>query len=314
MSIIERAAQRLEELRRAGIEVPSSGSDPSRSRPTAEAAARVVAVDAPQSGVPSLVRKDLRGENEQTGARQGIQIELDLANLATQGYVTPDKPRTRIADEFRILKRPIIANASTSRAVPIKHGNLVMVTSAVPGEGKTFSAINLAMSIAMELDKTVLLVDADVARPSLPARLGLPECRGLLDLLDDKKLDLKDTLLRTSMEKLSILACGSPHAHATELLASAAMNQLLDELSRRYADRIIIFDSPPLLVTTEARVLATQMGQIVFVVHAESTLQSDVKKALVAIESCPIKLMMLNQARSVGQGAHGYGYGYGYGG
>lgn len=310
MSIIERAAQRLEELRRAGIEVPGQGGDPPRSKPNAESAARIVATP---SSSTSLPQADRSGTTEQSTSRTEAQIELDLVKLASLGYVTPDKPRSRIADEFRILKRPLIANASSSRTVPIKHGNLVMVTSAVPGEGKTFSAINLAMSIAMELDKTVLLVDADVARPSLPTRLGLPESRGLLDLLDNKDLDMKDVLLRTNVEKLTLLTSGTPHAQSTELLASTAMNRLLDELSRRYADRVIIFDSPPLLVTTEARVLATQMGQVVFVVHAESTLQSDVKKALAAIETCPIKLMVLNQARSVGQGAHRYGYGYGYG-
>ena len=141
----------------------------------------------------------------------------------------------------------------------------------------------------------------------------MPQTKGLLDILENKRIDLNDVLLRTNIEKLSILPSGTPHQHATELLASSAMAQLLDEMSARYADRIIIFDSPPLLVTTEARVLATQMGQIVFVVSAETTLQSDVKRALATIEACPIRMVLLNQARTVGQGAQGYGYGYGYG-
>lgn len=185
-----------------------------------------------------------------------------------------------------------------------------MVTSAVPGEGKTFAAVNLAMSLAMELDQRVLLVDADVARPSLPSVLGLPSGNGLLDVLQSKSIDLGATLIRTNVEKLTILTSGTQSTHATELLASDAMVQLLNELATRYADRIVIFDSPPLLATTESRVLATHMGQIVFVVQAESTLQSDVKKALATIEVCPIKLILLNQARTVAQGAYGYGYGY----
>ncbi len=311
MSLIERAAKRLEELRRAGVEVPAAGEGHNDRERTIDPQA------APAN--ESRLKKDAvpasRGPAGATAApTPRNRFELDLARLAALGYVTPDMPRSRIADEFRILKRPLIANASDKKAVPVKHGNLIMVTSALPGEGKTFSAVNLAMSLATELDRTVLLVDADVARPSLPALLGLPPAKGLLDVLENRNVDLNQVLLRTNVEKLSILPSGTPQPHATELLASSAMAQLLDQMSVRYADRIIIFDSPPLLVTTEARVLATQMGQIVFVVHAEATLQSDVKRALATIETCPIKMMVLNQARTVGQGAHGYGYGYGYGG
>ena len=121
----------------------------------------------------------------------------------------------------------------------------------------------------MELDNTVLLVDADVARPSLLNVLGLPPTKGLMDVLVNQATDLSEVLLRTSVQKLSILPAGTPHPKATELLASDAMTQLLEEMATRYADRILIFDSPPLLVTTESRVLATHMGQIVVVVEAE---------------------------------------------
>jgi len=305
MSLIERAAKRLEELRKAGVELPA----PAGNKEEAPAPSHSPATTNTDAAIRSLAKADSRPQGTTTRNR----FDLDLARLASLGFVTPDQPRSRIADEFRILKRPLVANTSERKAVPIKHANLVMVTSSIPGEGKTFSAVNLALSLAMERDRTVLLVDADVARPSLPGLLGMPPLRGLLDVLEDKDLDLSEVLLRTNVEKLSILPSGTQNSHATELLASGAMAQLLDELSARYADRIIIFDSPPLLVTTEARVLATQMGQIVFIVHAESTLQSDVKRALAAIETCPIKMMVLNQARTVGQGAQGYGYGYGYG-
>jgi exopolysaccharide/PEP-CTERM locus tyrosine autokinase len=169
------------------------------------------------------------------------------------------------------------------------------------------------MSIAMEMDRTVLLVDADVARPSLPSMLGLPPGQGLLDLLLDETLDVSDVLMKTNVETLSILPSGTPHARATELLASGAMKRLLDEMAQRYPDRLIIFDSPPLLVTTEARVLASHMGQVVLVVHAERTAHADVMQALSTIEACPIKLMMLNKGRAgVGSGNYGYGYGNGY--
>ena len=143
--------------------------------------------------------------------------------------------------------------------------------------------------------------------------LGLPPARGLLDVVDQDSVDISDVLLRTNIEKLSILPSGTQHQRATELLASAAMVRLLHDMASRYPDRIIIFDSPPLLLTTEARALATHMGQVVMVVHAGQTAQSAVKDAVNAIEACPIKMMILNQSREVGAAGYGYGYGYGYG-
>jgi len=173
------------------------------------------------------------------------------------------------------------------------------------------------MSIAAELDHTVMLVDADVARPSILRMLGLPAGPGPLDLLEGKA-DMADVLMRTNVDKLTLLPSGTPHSRATELLASEAMNQLLDDMATRYPDRIIIFDSPPLLLTTEARVLATHMGQIVMVVAAGRTLQASVQQALATIESCPVKMMVLNKAEARIAGGYGYGYagygtGYGYG-
>jgi exopolysaccharide/PEP-CTERM locus tyrosine autokinase len=194
----------------------------------------------------------------------------------------------------------------------IANGNLIMVTSALAGEGKSFTSINLALSIATELNNTVMLVDADVAHPSVLQMLGLPASPGLLDMLLDESKDLSGMLLKTNIDKLSILPSGIPHSRATELLASDAMTRLLADMASRYSDRIIIFDSPPLLLTTESRVLASHMGQIVMVVQAGKTLQADVQHALTTIESCPVKLMVLNQAQTIAKGGYGYGYGYGF--
>lgn len=308
MSVIEQAAKRLEELRRAGIEVgtsPEQGSSRGRAWNPGD-------VSVPLTSPHVREATEIAGTSGSTRPQRTSQarFEIDLAKLAREGFVTPDVPRSRIADEFRIVKRPLIANATGKGPVPIRNGNLIIVTSAVPGEGKTFCAINLALSIAMELDRTVLLVDADVARPSLPRVLGLPPGRGLLDALGDASFDLDDALIETNVEKLTILTSGTQHANATELLASDAMDRLLEEMAARYPERIVVFDSPPLLVTTESRVLASHMGQVVFVVHAESTLQSDVKRALATIDACPVKMILLNQARTAAQGAYGYGYGY----
>ena len=156
-------------------------------------------------------------------------------------------------------------------------------------------------------------MDADVVRPSLPRMLGLPPGPGLLDLLGAPPADFSRVLLRTNVDKLAFLPAGTLHPKAAEMLASDAMLALLEEMAARYADRVIIFDTPPLLVTTESRVLASRMGQVVFVVRAGRTLQSDVRQALATIEACPIKLMMLNGASHSSEGSYGHGYGYGYG-
>lgn len=300
MNLIEQAAKRLEQLRQAGVEVPAEATAPTSSAPAT-----------PSAGGTA---QDARSVRELAPLSTSKRVVIDLDALSVAGFASPTAPRAQIADEFRNIKRPLIANAFGKGAAPIQFGNLIMITSAVPGEGKTFTAINLAMSIATELDTTVMLVDADVARPSVLNTLGLPPAPGLLDILVGSSVDLSDVLLRTNIEKLTLLPAGTQHPRATELLASDSMNVLLTDMSTRYADRIIIFDSPPLLLTTESRALATHMGQIVMVVKADSTSRDEVAHALAEIEPCPVKMLVLNQARSEGRGGkYGYGYGYGYG-
>ena len=309
MSLIEQAAQRLEQLRRAGVDLPSSAENsvaPSAPQPPGPHPARPAPTLAPvERPEPAVLRSP--------GKLMANRVELDLDALSAAGIVCPDAPPSQLADEYRVIKRPLIDNAMGKGAARIKDGNLIMITSALPGEGKTFTAVNLAMSIAMELDHTVMLVDADVARSTLMKVLGLAPARGLLDVLVDESIDLSQVLLRTNIEKLTILPSGTPHPRATELLASAAMLRLLEDMANRYADRIIIFDSPPVMVTTEARALASHMGQVVVVVKAEGTARADVMHALATLEACPVRLMLLNQARSLAQDGFAYGYGYGYG-
>lgn len=300
-SLIEQATRRLEQLRKAGVSMPDEAV-------IAESTPKVVAAVKSELNINNS--KLIEPENKAFSRR----VDLDLDALTAAGIVSPNAPRSQIADQYRVIKRPLISNAMGRGASKIENGNLIMVTSALAGEGKSFSAINLAMSIATELDNTVMLVDADVARPSVLRMLGLPASPGLLDLLVGEVDDLSSVLLKTNIDKLTLLPSGTPHLRATELLASDAMSALITNIANRYSDRIIIFDSPPLLLTTEARVLATHMGQIVIVVHAEKTLQTSVQHALTSIESCPVKMMVLNQARNGSQGGYaGYGgYGYGY--
>jgi len=245
--------------------------------------------------------------------RPGIarkQSRIHIEALRARGFVTPDGSPSEIGQQFRMIKRPLLVNAFGSGSAPaVKNGRRVMVTSAFAGEGKSFCAINLAMSIAAERDTHVLLVDADVARPSLPRELGIESSRGLMDWLTDTTLDIGELVQPTNVDKLSILTAGRHHEQATEFLASESMGQLLDHLSDRYDDRIIIFDTPPLLITTEARVLAAYMGQIVMVVEAGNTSREAVKDALASIGSPEVVGMVLNKSReSRAVGYQGYGY------
>jgi exopolysaccharide/PEP-CTERM locus tyrosine autokinase len=320
MSLIEQAAKRLDELRRAGADLshpqpPASGNsiDSSDVAPTPEAFVRAMDARAAHPVlIPSVRHERVESPLAATSARSPIahpsprRAEIDLKQLAVRGYLTPDSPKSPLADEFRVVKRPIIHNAF-SRDAKGKNRNLVMVTSALPAEGKTFTAINLAMSVAAEFDTTVLLVDGDVAHPMLPDILNVPGEPGLLDLLTRDDLDVADALVKTNVDQLVVLPTGTRQRRATELLASEQMIALLGELASRYPDRLIIFDSPPLLATTEARVLATHMGQIILVVGADATSQYAVNQALATIESCEIVLMLLNKARQTDVGSY-YGY------
>lgn len=303
-SLIEQATRRLEQLRQAGVSVEER---------IESSHFQIKASEVRETSFLSSEPTKVVSAEKTPPAPVSRRVELDLDALVASGIVSPNAPRSQIADQYRVIKRPLISNAMGKGASPVENGNLIMVTSALAGEGKSFTAINLAMSIATELDNTVMLVDADVARPSVLRMLGLPASPGLLDMLVGDVADLSSVLLKTNIDKLTLLPSGTPHLRATELLASDAMTQFIANIAHRYSDRIIIFDSPPLLLTTESRVLASHMGQIVMVVHAQKTLQSDVQHALSSIESCPVKMMVLNQARSSSQGGYGgYGYGYGY--
>jgi protein-tyrosine kinase len=239
------------------------------------------------------------------------RVELDLARMRELGMVTAAAGRTPLLEDFRIIKRPLLQRAFTERAQGDNPGNLIMVTSSLPGEGKTYTAINLAMSIAMELDHTVLLVDADVARPSVLRTLGLPNQRGLMDILVDDKIDMADVMLRTNVDTLSILPAGTSTPRATELLASSTMSNLVSEIANRYPDRIVIFDSPPLLLTSESRVLASHMGQIMMVVEAQTTTQHAVKEALSQLEGMNNVNLIYNKTRDLPGIEETYDYHYG---
>jgi protein-tyrosine kinase len=311
MSIIEQATRRLEELKRAGIEVPNWDAGAPAAEPEPEPSRQAHKAKALPRAVPQPYGSEAgpSGALVQVGQRQSKTVQVDIAALGAAGYLVPGSPRSTLADEFRGIKQPVLKNARSDETAPIRLGNLIMVTSALPGEGKTFCALNLALSIASEVDSSVLLVDADVVRPAIVSRLGLSNNpKGLLDLLTEPGLDMSEVILKTNIPKLSVLPAGTPRVNSTELLASNSMELLLADISSRYADRVVIFDAPPLLATTESPVLAARMGQILMIVNEATTPAADITKAFSAVQACPIVMSMLNRSsNSFDQKQYGYG-------
>ena len=291
LSLIERAASRI-------------GDRKTHRRPA------IPDRDDVQPGANAERASEARGSGASTvatGSRP--RHALDLARLRAKGIVVPADGHSQLAEECRMIKRPLLNNAFGTSAALVSDGNLIMVTSTYAGEGKTFTAINLAMSLTKEIDKTVVLVDADVGRSNVHRVLGTPAGPGLLDLLLDDHLSLADVLVDTSIPNLRILPKGRSHDLAYELLASQGMARITRELADRYPDRIVVFDSPPLLITNEAVALSSHMGQIVFVVEAERTVHSAVKAALALLDpEKPIGLVLNKARKSVGIEYYGYGY------
>src|SRR4030095_12103868 len=281
---IEQAARRLAQLRSAGVNSPSE-TDIQPAIPTLEIDDESVSMRTAAEHEPAarLGRGD-DGAVRRVQPSVSPQVDINLERLSTMGYVSPQAPASRRAEEFRMVKRPLLTNARGNSAAPVLHADRIMVASSMPQEGKMFVSINLALSIAMERDTTVLLIDADATRPAVLERLGLPPMKGLLDALSERDLDVQTLLLRTNVERLSILPAGTLHAQATELLASKRMSILIDKLASRFPNRILVFDAPPLLGSTESRVLASLMGQVVVVIAADRTPQRSVIDALATLE------------------------------
>lgn len=230
---------------------------------------------------------------------------LDFQKLEENGFITPNNTHARISEEFRLIKRSILRRYNEADG---PNANIIMVTSALSGEGKTFTAINLAMSIAFERDFRVLLVDADVRKADMLTQLGIKPGRGLVDVLVDETLDLSDVMIRTDLDGLTVLPSGKSHNLSTELLASKGMADLIDEISRRYADRIVVFDTPPVLLTSEAAALTQHVGQTVFVVKAEHTSRETVKEALEVLKPARNVALVLNAVHpQLGQTKFAYG-------
>ncbi|MBA3878392.1 MAG: exopolysaccharide biosynthesis protein [Sphingobium sp.] len=221
-------------------------------------------------------------------------VTIDPARFAEQGLLVPGAPVNALAEEFRLVKRQLLL---TARAVAASHGTrarAVLVSSANAHEGKTYCAINLALSLAAEREIEVVLVDADVAKPDVLARLGLEDRPGLLDVLADPTAEVEDYIVRTNVPQLSLLPAGTRSNQDTELLASARTPQLLDAILAADPRRIIVFDSPPALAASPAATLALHVGQIMLVVRADRTSESDLREAVALLDGCEQIQLVLN--------------------
>lgn len=248
------------------------------------------------------------------GPRTDKLITIDRKLLRSTGLMPAEDQERRFANEYRQIKRPLIA-FSRENVDPKHSGRLIMLTSALPGEGKTFTTINLAMSMAREKDLHILLVDADVAKPHISRTFGVDQEAGLLDSLGDDRTDVESLVVPTDIPGLSILPAGHQSENATELLASQRMERMAAALASRSPNRIVLFDSSPLLLTSESRVLANMVGQIVLVVRAGATSPQAVMDAVSSLgsnwETKNVGLV-LNQSEAADPGTY-YGYGDYYG-
>ena len=269
------------------------------------------AVEAAPAPTPSARKDVARAAPAVVPTRQG---SIDRARLAANSMIVPGAPVTGISEEYRIVKREIIRNFSgTANRPVVPRGHRVLIASANPGEGKTFSAVNLALSLAVEADHDVLLIDADIAKPSVLDTLGLENGPGLMDALADPHLPLGDCLIQTDIPGLKVMPAGTQRLNDTELLASARTEALLAQLEAGAPGRILILDSPPVLAASPAAVLAGHVGQLIMVVRADQTMESALRDAIGLMGACPHIQLLLNGVK-FSPGGRRFGTYYGQGG
>jgi len=222
---------------------------------------------------------------------------IDRIALAEAGLLQPDGPVTAMSEEFRLLKRDLLAQLQDN-----KRGNRILVCSPHSGDGKSFCAINLALSLAAEKDREILLIDADFGKPGIPAALGLDAGPGLMDALADPMVVIEDCVIRTDIPSLSILPAGQRSNADTEFLSSARTEQLLARLTEGRPDRILVFDSPPLLAASPAAVLASHVAIALLVVRADKTSEAAVRDAIGLLKGGAQVQLLLNAVRFTGGG------------
>lgn len=288
MSLVEKAIAKLREG--AGAAGPAAQAAPAAPAPMGRLATRA------------------GDELENTAANPRL-LMIDSAALGANGYLPEPGTQRQFAEHYRQIKRPLIekATAAAGRADEFD-SRIVMVTSALPGEGKTFTSINLALSMARERDMSVLLVDADIPKPHVSEIFGIRQSPGLMDVLVDEKMPIEAVVLTTNIKGLSVLPAGAMAEGAAELLVSNRMRHVLRRLLTENPRRIVLLDSPPILATSEGRALAKVAGQILLVVRAGQTPRPALKDAIALIDRARMGGIVLNDARlSLTETFYGYG-------
>jgi protein-tyrosine kinase len=292
IGLIERAAALLRQREAGAPASPASAPAPE-----------------PEPVAPSSV--EAAGPAEEGGPPQLI---LDRGKLASYGITIPSAERSRTVEEFRLIKRNLMASMAKANVFDGQRSNrVIMVTSARPGEGKTFIALNLALAFASERDVKALLVDIDTQHSTLRKILGMSDEHGIVEVLAGTQ-DLSHVLLRTNVPNLLVLPAGQGGPHVPELFSSKQMAALVAEMTQRFPDRFIILDTPPCMASSDAATLAPLVGQIVFIVEAHRTQQEEIEAGLSTLSTCPRISLLLNKTDQAVEHFGSYGYGYHYSG
>ncbi|HEY6644767.1 XrtA-associated tyrosine autokinase [Povalibacter sp.] len=305
MSLVELAIKKMQAAARAGAHASALIVDPG---PKSQLPNETWRLGPGVVGemVPTGVRGSLGTAEQQH--RTDKMLLVDRRALRAAGLIPPENQERALADQYRHIKRPLIAAATGRGGQMLERGQLIMMASAMPGEGKTFTSMNLALSMAMEKDISVLLVDADVPKPHISRTFGVDAEPGLLDVLRDPSIGVESVVIPTDVPNLSILPAGIRSETATELLASHRMEETVNHLAASDPRRVVLIDSPPLLLTSEARALAHWVGQIVLVIRAGFTPQQAVMDAIAFLGDNKSIGLVLNQSNTA---TPGYYYGYG---
>lgn len=238
-------------------------------------------------------------------------LDIDLDKLSENGLISLSGERKQINEEYREIKRKLLANAFGALSSTLNNPNIIMVSSSRPSEGKTFTATNLALSIASEQDKTVLLIDADVLKPNVLRTLSLKHKSGLMEYLTGDVDDISEVIYHTNVDKLKIIPAGKSHHLSTELLASQKMHDTVDEFANRYPDRVVIFDTPPLIGINESAILANFAGQAVVVVEEGRAKMADIRHCVERLNPDMAIGFVVNKSVHTDTDGSGY-YGYYY--
>jgi exopolysaccharide/PEP-CTERM locus tyrosine autokinase len=279
MSTVEKAAEKLKGL-------PLDSDSPSSAEAKSE------------SGASTVERLQERSQTIDRSAESTALCRVDQSALKRMGVLPADvEAERRLADELRRVKRPLLNNAVGKGAEAFVRGMRIVVTSAEAGEGKTFTAVNLALSLAREADFEVLLVDGDIPKADVTRTFGLGGRPGLMDVLADEQRAPAEVIVRTDVPNLLVVPAGEHHPLAAELFRSRRMEYVLEELGGHNRRRLLLFDSSPLLATSESQVLVSHMGQVVMVVAAARTRRQAVNAALQSLNEFQYVGLVLNMSR-----------------